>query len=92
MIKDITEIIDMDICIKEVSFASNDNVVPPIPTFCDIGDKPFSRLFYIKKGGIFICSGIILPRLDEVKKALEKYFTIESIEKSADWAAVKCRF
>lgn len=47
---------------------------------------------YIKKGGIFICSGIILPRLDEVKEALEKYFTIESIEKSADWAAVKCKF
>ncbi len=46
---------------------------------------------FVKDDGVFICSGIILPRLDEVKDALLKHFEIEEIKTSADWASVKCR-
>lgn len=46
---------------------------------------------YVKQGGTFICSGIILPRLEEVESELKKYFTIEKTVKSADWAAIYCK-
>lgn len=58
MIKNITEIIDMDICLKSISFAANDNVFPPVPTLCLRGEKPYSRLFYIKKGRMFFSEKI----------------------------------
>ena len=46
---------------------------------------------YIKENGTFICSGIILPRLEEVEAELKKYFKIEKTIKSADWAAIYCK-
>lgn len=52
MIADISEIFAGDLLIKNTAFAFNYNVVPPVPTLCRAGDKPFSRLFYIKKGSM----------------------------------------
>ncbi|MCR1897848.1 50S ribosomal protein L11 methyltransferase [Irregularibacter muris] len=46
--------------------------------------------FLVDKG-IFIASGIILDRLDDVKEALEKQnITILSIKKMGEWAAICC--
>ena len=48
---------------------------------------------YIKKGGIFVCSGIILARLEDVKEALTANgFTILEIVEKGEWAAVASRF
>ena len=47
---------------------------------------------YLKDGGIFIASGIIEPRLEEVKAAIEKNgFTIEKIKKENDWYCIISR-
>lgn len=56
MIIDITEILETDLEVKNIAFATNDCVVPPIPTLCEMGQKPFSRLFYIKKGCMYFCA------------------------------------
>ena len=48
---------------------------------------------YIKKQGIFICSGIIKEREQDVKTALEKnYFTILDIKYKKDWVAIVSRY
>ena len=52
MVCDISEILDSDLLIKNTAFALNYNVVPPVPTVCRAGEKPFSRLFYIKQGSM----------------------------------------
>lgn len=52
LIRDISEILDAELLIKNTEFAQNYNVVPPVPTFCRAGDKPYSRLFYIKQGAM----------------------------------------
>ena len=49
---DISEIFDADVEINNAAFSLNDRVVPPVPTLCRKGDKPYSRIFYIKKGTI----------------------------------------
>ena len=47
---------------------------------------------YIKDDGYFICSGIILERLDEVTKALNSCgLNIIDIKKDSDWAAITCK-
>lgn len=47
---------------------------------------------YMKEGGVFITSGIIEDRIDDVKEALEKCgFKIESIKQRKDWASIVCR-
>lgn len=47
---------------------------------------------YMKDGGVFITSGIIEDRIDDVKEALEKCgFKIESIKQRKDWASIVCR-
>ncbi len=46
---------------------------------------------FMHKGSIFVTSGIIMSRLDEVKSALEKNFDIENIYEKNDWAAIVCR-
>lgn len=56
MIKDISEILNVDLAIRNTAFAANDNVIPPVPTLCKIGDKAYSRLFYVKRGSIVFCS------------------------------------
>lgn len=58
MIRDLTEIIYLDIDLKKVSFVSNDKVFPPVPTICTNGEKPYSRLFYIKKGAMYFSEKI----------------------------------
>lgn len=46
----------------------------------------------IRPGGIFITSGIIADRLDDVKQALEENnFEIIDITEKADWRAITCR-
>ncbi len=46
---------------------------------------------FIRDDGVFIASGIILPRLDEVRGALLENFRIESVHEKNDWGAVVCR-
>lgn len=51
---------------------------------------PYVRSF-MKKDAVFICSGIILERLDEVKSALtENGLEIKEIKNDNDWAAITC--
>lgn len=47
---------------------------------------------YMKDGGVFITSGIIEDRIDDVKEALTQCgFKIESIKQRKDWASIVCR-
>ncbi len=47
---------------------------------------------FMKPGAIFICSGIILERLDEVTTALtDAGFTLDEVRKETDWACVTAR-
>lgn len=48
---------------------------------------------YIKNGGIFIASGIILERLEEVKEALKNqgFILLDTLTKK-DWAAIALRY
>ena len=42
----------------------------------------------LKKGGYFICSGIITERLEEVKTAVSSEFDILNINTKSDWAMI----
>lgn len=56
-----------------------------------IGLAPKARE-YMKKGGVFITSGIINDREDDVKSALEENgFEIVNIERRKDWVSIVCR-
>ena len=47
---------------------------------------------YMKDGGVFITSGIISDRLEEVKAALiENGFEIKEINTRKDWASIVCK-
>ena len=47
---------------------------------------------YMKEGGVFITSGIIDGRQEEVKEALVKAgFTIADMERRKDWWSIVCR-
>ena len=43
---------------------------------------------FMTDDGVYIASGIILPRIDEVKSEIEKYFRIIEIREQEDWAAI----
>ena len=56
-----------------------------------IGLAPTARL-YMKEGGVFITSGIIDGRQDEVKAALEDAgFTVTDMERRKDWWSIVCK-
>ncbi len=56
-----------------------------------IGLAPKARE-YMKEGGVFITSGIIEDRIDDVKAALlDKGFEIVAVNKRKDWASIICR-
>ena len=47
---------------------------------------------FLKEGGIFISSGIILAKVDEVVASLEENgFEVVSVEKKGEWACVIAR-
>ncbi|MBQ4146141.1 MAG: 50S ribosomal protein L11 methyltransferase [Clostridia bacterium] len=72
------------------SLGKYDIVIANIVADVIIALSKFVRLF-MKENGTFICSGIILERLDEVVKALEDAgLTIKEIRKDSDWAAITC--
>lgn len=65
-----------------------DVVIANIVADVIIGLSSFVRKF-MKDGAYFICSGIILERLEEVKEALfNAGFTILDIRTETDWAAI----
>lgn len=73
------------------SLGTYDLVIANIVADVIIGLSKFVRQF-MKENGTFICSGIILERLDEVKTALtDAGLTIEEVRKDNDWAAITCR-
>ena len=48
---------------------------------------------YMKKPGIYICSGIINERLDDVTSSLEAHgFKIIKIQHMGEWCAVACKY
>ena len=56
-----------------------------------IGLAPAARE-YMADGGVFITSGIIDGRQDEVKAALEaEGFTISDMQRRKDWWSIVCR-
>lgn len=56
-----------------------------------IGLAPAARL-YMKEGGVFITSGIIDGRQDEVKSALiNEGFSIVSMDRRKDWWSIVCK-
>lgn len=68
-----------------------DVVIANIVADVIIGLSPFVRNF-MKEDAYFICSGIILERLDEVKAALsDAGFEIIDLRTDTDWAAVTAR-
>ncbi|MGN0107653.1 MAG: 50S ribosomal protein L11 methyltransferase, partial [Hominilimicola sp.] len=47
---------------------------------------------YMKEGGVFITSGIIEDRIEDVKAALiENGFEIVAVNQRKDWASIICR-
>lgn len=47
---------------------------------------------YMKEDGLFISSGIIMPRLEEVKKAIEdKGFKILEVNTQGEWACITAK-
>ncbi len=68
-----------------------DLVIANIVADVIIGMSGFVRQF-MKENGRFICSGIILERLDEVVSALESAgLSVIEIRKDSDWAAITCK-
>ena len=67
-----------------------DIVIANIVADVIIALAPYVRSF-MKDDAVFICSGIILERLDEVKSALtENGLKIKEIKNDDDWAAITC--
>ena len=72
-------------------FAEYDIVVANIVADVIIALSPYVRRF-MKKDGIFICSGIINERAEEVKSALEKAgLKIVEAKQSDEWTAYTCK-
>lgn len=72
------------------SLGTYDLVIANIVADVIIALSTFVRKF-MKENGTFICSGIILERLDEVISALETAgLTIVQVQKDSDWAAIVC--
>lgn len=72
------------------SFKKYDIVVANIVADVIIALSPFVRGF-MKEGGLFICSGIINDRADEVKNALQSAgLNIKNIKQSDEWTAYSC--
>ena len=47
---------------------------------------------FMKEDGLFISSGIIMPRLEEVKAAIEsKGFTILEVNTQGEWACITAK-
>lgn len=68
----------------------HDIVIANIVADVIIALAPYVRSF-MKDDAVFICSGIILERLDEVKSALtENGLKIKEIKNDDDWAAITC--
>ncbi len=68
----------------------HDIVIANIVADVIIALAPYVRSF-MKDDAVFICSGIILERLDEVKSALtENGLKIKEIKNDNDWAAITC--
>ena len=76
---------------NEIAKNEYDVVVANIVADVIIALAPKARE-YMKKGGVFITSGIIEDRVDDVKTALEKCgFEINSIKQRKDWVSIVCK-
>lgn len=76
---------------KEIAKDKYDVVLANIVADVIIALAPKARE-YMKDGGVFITSGIIEDRLDDVKEALDRCgFKIEKITQRKDWVSIICR-
>ncbi len=73
------------------SFCKYEVVLANIVADVIIALSKYVRAF-MKENGVFICSGIILERVDEVKTALtDAGLIIQDIRHDDDWAVITCR-
>jgi ribosomal protein L11 methyltransferase len=76
---------------KKISENKYEVVAANIVADVIIGLAPKARE-YMKDGGVFITSGIISDRADEVRAALEECgFKVESESRRKDWVSIVCR-
>ena len=76
---------------RAVKYAEFDVVCANIVADVIIGLAPKAKQ-YMKQGGIFITSGIIEDRVEDVKEALvEVGFEIVEIKQRKDWVSIICR-
>lgn len=76
---------------SEIATDEYDVVVANIVADVIIALAPKARE-YMKKDGVFITSGIIEDRIDDVKSALIKCgFEIQNIEQRKDWVSIICK-
>lgn len=79
-----------DAALRE-KLGKHDLVIANIVADVIIAIAPYVRGF-MKDDAVFICSGIILERLDEVKNALEENgLSIINIKNDDDWAAITAK-
>ncbi len=76
---------------KEIAKDKYDVVLANIVADVIIALAPKAKEF-MKEGGVFITSGIIEDRVDDVKAALDKCgFTVEKIDQRKDWVSIVCK-
>lgn len=80
------EVLSNKLCEKQY-----DVVIANIVADVIIGLTPMAKKC-VKKDGVFIVSGIIEDRIDDVKATLEQYgFDVVCTNRRADWAAITCK-
>ena len=72
---------------EEFARKKYDLVVANIVADVIIPLTPLAQRF-VEPDGVFIASGIILPRAQQVQRQIEKYFRIIEIREQNDWAAI----
>lgn len=76
---------------QQIGAKKYDVVVANIVADVIIALAPMARA-YMKEGGVFITSGIIEDRMEDVRGALlECGFQIEKIQQRADWVSILCK-
>lgn len=83
--------ITSDIMLREKIGTGYEIVVANIVSDVIIALAPFVRKF-MKKGGTFICSGIINERANEVENALKSAgLIVEKVRQRNEWSAIICK-
>ncbi len=86
------DILNDEALVEKLSERKYECIVANIVADVIIGLLPIVKKL-IKKGGTFVCSGIIAERLPDVICAMdEENISVSHINEAGGWAAVKCNF